>query len=81
MLDWYLPFMNGQGFLEHLERAVARLPPVLVLTGDVHVRKSTGISEVLVKPVSLDVLIERVAALSGQPQPSVGAAGAFSARA
>jgi len=63
ILDWYLPFMNGKDFLKHLE-ASGPHAPVVVLTGDVNLRKSPGIDEVLVKPVGLDVLTELVATLT-----------------
>lgn len=70
VLDWYLPFMNGQAFLGHLGQVAPRIPPVVVLTGDVNLRKASGIAEVLVKPVSLDVLLERIAVLSGRAEPA-----------
>lgn len=62
ILDWYLPFLSGRDFLRHLEMSGGGAP-VVVLTGDVNLKKSPGITEVLIKPVGLDVLIERVASL------------------
>ena len=74
ILDWYLPFMNGQDFLAHLHARLATPPPVIVLTGDVKLRRMSGIAEVLIKPVGLDLLLERVALHTGRAQEPLTAA-------
>lgn len=66
ILDWYLPFMTGRDFLNHLAAGRTH-PPVLVLTGDVNLRKGPGVDDILIKPTGLDELLERVSALLGQP--------------
>jgi DNA-binding response OmpR family regulator len=64
ILDWYLPFLTGRDFLTHLDQLCQAPPPVIVLTGDVTLKAPKG-TEVLTKPVGLDVLLERIAALTG----------------
>jgi DNA-binding response OmpR family regulator len=76
ILDWYLPFMTGRDFLNHLA-LVGAPAPVLVLTGDVNLRKGPGIDDILIKPTGLDELLERVSALLGQAadgEPLLGTA-------
>lgn len=68
ILDWYLPYMNGQDFIVHLNARIQRPPPVLVLTGDVKLRRVNGIAEVLIKPVGLDLLIQRVGIHTGRTE-------------
>lgn len=71
ILDWYLPFLNGQDFLAHLRACLADPPPVIVLTGDIKLRKAAGIAEVLLKPVGLDTLLERVAFHARRADPEL----------
>lgn len=64
VLDWHLPELSGWGVIEQLRRELERLPPILVLTGDVRLRELPGICTVLRKPVSLAHLVECVRALA-----------------
>lgn len=67
ILDWHLPQMNGRAVIDHLHAYLGRLPPVLVLTGDVRLKAASHVTEVIRKPLSLERLVERVRTLMSLP--------------
>lgn len=67
VLDWHLPDLDGRAVLERMRDFLGRLPPVLVLTGDVRLRPPPEVAEVLRKPVSLTLFVEHVRALAAAP--------------
>jgi len=79
ILDWEMPGLDGAAFMR-IVRSPGRFPrpdvPVIMLTG--HSERSRvveaaqlGVNEYLVKPVSLNALQKRLAAVLTNPRPMV----------
>lgn len=79
LLDWEMPGMNGNAFVRHV-RSPKTFPrpdvPIIMLTGKAerkHVVEAVtiGVNEYLLKPVSSQALLVRIAAVVTKPRPMV----------
>jgi CheY-like chemotaxis protein len=66
VLDWMMPRMDGEQFLELLQRGPRADVPVIVLTGHVRTARASelGAAQIITKPPELDVLLAAVARLT-----------------
>ncbi|MBT3330615.1 MAG: response regulator [Rhodospirillaceae bacterium] len=79
IVDWHMEKMNGIDFtLQMRSRATSPDPylPIILLTGfsdvsKVKIARDTGVTEILTKPVSPEVLYGRLITLVRQPRPYV----------
>jgi CheY-like chemotaxis protein len=63
VLDWMMPRMDGEQFLELLQRGPRADVPVIVLTGHVRNARASelGAAQIITKPPELDELLDAVA--------------------
>jgi DNA-binding response OmpR family regulator len=71
VLDWHMAEANGAVVLERLRYTFDQKPRVLVLTGDVRLKVSPELADLMRKPVSLMNFVERVSALASMSPPEV----------
>jgi CheY-like chemotaxis protein len=71
VLDWNMPVMGGEQFLEHQLRAASASPiPIVVITArrDVEQRaRQLGAAAVVTKPFSLNALLQVLESVLGTP--------------
>jgi CheY-like chemotaxis protein len=62
LLDWMMPVMTGQEFMQSdLGAAASKHSPVVVISAVAkHLSNIPGIREFLIKPIDLDVLLQTV---------------------
>jgi two-component system chemotaxis response regulator CheY len=70
LLDWEMPVMNGPETMEHLSRIPSR-PPVIMMTTknapeDILFMMEKGASEYLMKPFTIDILVEKIESVTGR---------------
>jgi chemosensory pili system protein ChpA (sensor histidine kinase/response regulator) len=75
VLDWMMPRMDGEQFLEILSTGANAEVPVIVLTGHVRTHRASelGARAIITKPPELDVLLGAVEKLTKrESEPSRG---------
>ena len=70
LLDWEMPIMNGIETLQQLQ-SIKNVPPILMMTTknepeDIFTALNNGASDYLMKPFTLDIILEKIVSITGQ---------------
>jgi len=70
LLDWEMPQLNGPATFEEFKRLGFRVPVIMMTTknqpSDIAMMLQAGVAEYLMKPFTLDILLEKIESVSGR---------------
>jgi two-component system chemotaxis response regulator CheY len=73
LLDWEMPVLNGPNTFKEIKKMNLKAPTVMMTTKnapeDIAMMLEMGVAEYLMKPFTIDILFEKIEAVSGRALP------------